>query len=60
MVVNTFLVFVQVCDVCPFIRTHCFGADKVANSFLLTVDLTESTIKIPLPVDLITVYLMGE
>lgn len=60
MVSSTFFVFVQVCDVCPLVRTHCFGADTVADSFLLAVDLAESTVKIPLPVDLITVDLMEE
>lgn len=52
-----FLVFVQVCDVCPLIRAHCFGADEVANSFLLTVDLAERAVRVLLPEDLITVDL---
>lgn len=52
-----FLVFVQVCDVCALLRAHCFGADEVANSFLLTVDLAERAVHIPLPVDLIAVDL---
>lgn len=52
-----FLVFVQVCDVCPLIRAHCFGADEVANGFLLTVDLAECAVHVLLPVDLITVDL---
>lgn len=52
-----FLVFVQVCDVRALIRAHCFGADEVANSFLLTVDLAERAVHLLLPVDLITVDL---
>lgn len=52
-----FLVFVQVRDVCSLIRAHCFGADEVANGFLLAVDLAERAIHILLPVDLITVDL---
>ena len=58
MLASTFLVFVQVCDVCPLVRAHCFSADAVADSFLLTLDLTESTVQFPLPVDLITVDLV--
>lgn len=58
MLVTTFLVFVQVCDVCPLVRAHCFSADEVADSFLLAVDLAERTIQVPLPVDLITVDLI--
>lgn len=60
MLASTFLVFVQMCDVCPLIRAHCFSADAVADSFLLTVKLAESTIQVPLPVDLITVDLKGK
>lgn len=60
MVVSTFIIFVQVCDICPFFRTHSFGADEVAYRFLLTEELAEGTIEIPLPVDLVTVYLIGE
>lgn len=60
MLASTFLVFVQVRDVCPFIRAHCFSADAVADSFLLNVKLAESTIHIPLPVDFVTVDLMGK
>lgn len=60
MVASTFLMFVQMCDVCPLVRAHSFGADVVADSFLLTVDLAESTIQVPLPVDLITVDLIGK
>lgn len=56
--VSTFFVFVQVCDVRPLIRAHRFRADTVADSFLLTVDLAESTVQILLPVDLITVDLI--
>ncbi len=52
--------FVHVCDVFPLVRAHCFRADAVADSFLLTVDLRKSTIQIPLPVDLITVDLVEE
>lgn len=52
--------FVQVRDVCPLIRAHCFGADAVTDSFLLNVKLAESTIHIPLPVDFITVDLVGK
>lgn len=47
------------CDVCSLISAHCFSADEVAHGFLLTVDLAESTIRVPLPVDLITVDLVG-
>lgn len=53
------MVLVQVGNVCPFITAHCFGADAVADSFLLAVDLAESTVEVPLPVDLITVNLVG-
>lgn len=60
MLAGTFLVFVQVCDVCPLIRAHCFSADAVADSFLLNVKLGESTVHVPLPVDFITVDLMGK
>lgn len=49
--------FVQVCDVVTLISAHCFGADEVPDGFLLTVDLTESSVKVPLPVDFITVHL---
>ena len=49
--------FVQVCDVCPLFGAHCFSADEVSDSFLLTVDLAESTVQVPLPVDLVTVDL---
>lgn len=49
--------FVQVGDVRPLIRAHCFSADEVADGFLLTVDLAEGAIQVPLPVDLITVDL---
>lgn len=48
---------VQVSDVCPLIRAHCFSADEVADSFLLTVDLAERAVQVLLPVDLITVDL---
>lgn len=58
MLASTFFIFVQVCNVCPLVRTHCFSADEAANSFLLTVDLAESTVQLPLPVDLITVDLI--
>lgn len=57
MLAPTFLVFVQVGDVRPLIRAHCFSADEVADGFLLTVDLAEGAIQVPLPVDLITVDL---
>lgn len=57
MLATTFLMFVQVRDVCPLFRAHCFSADEVADSFLLTVDLAECTIQALLPVDLITVDL---
>lgn len=57
MLAPTFLVFVQVCDVRPLVRAHCFSADEVADGFLLTVDLAEGAIQVPLPVDLITVDL---
>lgn len=57
---STFFVFVQVCDVRPLVRTHCFSADQVADSFLLAVDLAERTIQVPLPVDLIAVDLIGK
>lgn len=57
MLATTFLVFVQMCDVCPLIRAHCFSADEVAYGFLFTVDLAEGAIQVPLPVDLITVDL---
>lgn len=57
MLAATFLVFVQVCDVRPLVRAHCFGADEMADGFLLTVDLAEGAVQIPLPVDLITVDL---
>ena len=53
----TLCVFVQVCDVLAFAGAHCLGADEVAYSFLLTVDLAESAIQVALPVDLITVHL---
>lgn len=56
---STFLVFVQVCDVCPLIRAYSFSADAVADSFLLTVELAEGTVQVPLPVDLVTVDLEG-
>lgn len=52
-----FLVFVQVCDVSALLRAHGFGADVVANGFLLTVDLAEGAVQVPLPVDLIAVDL---
>lgn len=52
--------FVQVCDVGPLLRAHGFGADAVADRLLLTVDLAESAIQAPLPVDLITVDLTGK
>lgn len=55
-----FLVFVQVCDVCALLRAHGFGADVVANGFLLTVDLAERAVQVPLPVDLIAVDLIGK
>lgn len=58
MLASTFFVFVQVCDVCPLIRAHCFSADHVADSFLLTVDLAERTVQVLLPVDLIAVDLI--
>lgn len=54
---STFWGFVQECDVFPIIRTHCFGADAVAHGSLLTVDLTESTVQVLLPVNFITVDL---
>lgn len=60
MLATTFLVFVQVCDVCPLVRAHCFSADEVADSLLLTVDRAERTVQLPLPVDLIAVDLMGK
>ena len=60
MVSSTFLVFVQERDVCPLVRAHSFGADAVADSSLFTVDLAKSTIQVPLPVDLITVDLIGK
>lgn len=53
----TFRVFVQVSDVTAFLRTNSLGADLVAHLLLLTVDLAEGSIDVPLPVDFITVYL---
>lgn len=55
---GTFFVFVQVRDVGPLVRAHCFGADAVADSFLLTADLAESAVQVPLPEDLIAVDLL--
>lgn len=49
--------FVQVCDVSALIRAYSFGADEVSHSLLLIVDLSEGTVQVPLPVDLITVHL---
>lgn len=49
--------FVQVRDVRPVIRAHCFSADEVADGFLFTVDLAERAVQVPLPVDLIAVDL---
>jgi len=56
---GTFLVFVQVRDVRPLVGAHRFGAEEVADSFLLNVDLTESGVQVLLPEDLITVDLIG-
>lgn len=58
MLASTFLVFVQMCDVCPLVRANCFSADAVADCFLLNVDLPESSVQVLLPVDLITVDLI--
>lgn len=52
--------FVQMSDVSALVRANCFRADRVANGLLLTVDLAECTIGIPLPVDLVTVDLIKE
>lgn len=57
--VFTFWVFVEVCDVFSLVRANCLGADAVAHHILLTVDLREGTIGVPLPVDLITVHLQN-
>lgn len=57
---STFWVFVQVRDVFPLLRAHCFGADAVTDSFLLKVELAESAVQISLPVDFITVDLMSK
>ena len=54
----TFRVFVQVCDIVAFIGTNSLRADEVAHGLLLTVDLTESPIYVPLPVDFVTVDLV--
>lgn len=56
----TFLVFVQVRDVCALLRAHGFGADEVAHGLLLAVDLAEGAVQVPLPVDLIAVDLVGK
>ena len=45
-------------DVRPLIRPHSLGADVVAYSLLLTVDLAEGPVQTPLPVDLVTVHLV--
>lgn len=54
---DTFRIFVKVCDVTAYIRANSLGADVMAHSLFLTVDLTEGPICISLPVDFITVYL---
>ena len=56
---DTFRVFVKVCDIIAFIRADSFGADEVAHALFLTVDLTEGSIYVPLPVDFIAVNLRG-
>ncbi len=53
----TFRIFVKVCDVDTLVGAHSFSADAVADCVLLTVDLTEGAVQVPLPVDLITVHL---
>ncbi len=53
----TFRIFVKVCDVDTLVGAHSFSADAVAHCVLLTVDLTEGAVQVPLPVDLITVHL---
>lgn len=54
---ETFRVFVKVCDIDAFIGANSLGADEVAHSLFLTVDLTKGPIDILLPVDFITVNL---
>lgn len=51
---------VKVGDVIAFIRANSLGADEVAHSVFLTVDLTEGPIGIPLPVNFITVNLQKQ
>lgn len=55
--VLTFRMFVQVCDVTTLIRANSLGANAASHSVLLYVNLRESAIQVPLPVDLIAVHL---
>ena len=45
------------CYIVALVRAHCLGADVVAHDVLLIVDLSEGSVQIPLPVDLVTVHL---
>lgn len=53
----TFGMFVEVCYVFSLVRADCFGADAMTHHVLFTVDLRKGAVRVPLPVDLITVYL---
>lgn len=55
----TFRVFVQVCDVLALVRANSLGANAASHDVLLYVNLRESAIRVPLPVDLIAVHLKG-
>lgn len=55
--VLTFRVFVQVCDVLAQVTAYSLSANAASHSFLLYVNLRESAIQVPLPVDLIAVHL---
>lgn len=54
---DTFRVFVKVCDINAFIRANSLCADVVAHSLFLTVDLREGPVHVPLPVNFIAVNL---
>lgn len=53
----TFWVFVAVCDVFSVVRSDRLGADLVTHHVLLNVGLREAAIRVPLPVDPVTVHL---